>query len=131
VVVLLITQSHDLVERVHALVGVCTTSGCYTSIVAGRVRRARGLHLAYFSNEFLELLHAEYLLINDLLGVLVYPIVGVQLLLKLDYCLIPLVQPRSKCNHYVTLLQKELLVPVYLGFLFLDLSALSLHFLEL
>ena len=131
VVVLLVAQSHDLVERVHALVGVCTASRCRTSIVAGRVRRARGLHLAYFSNKLLELLHAEYLLINDLLGVLVYPIVGVQLFLELDYCLVPLVQPRSKCDHYVSLLQKELFVPVDLGLLFLDLGALSLHLLQL
>ena len=93
--------------------------------------RARRLHLAYFSNELLELLHAEYLLINDLFGILVYPIVCVQLLLQLDYRLIPLVQPRSKCDHYVALLQKELLVPVDLGLLFLDLGALSLHLLQL
>ena len=93
--------------------------------------RARGLHLAYFSNELLELLHAEYLLINDLLGVLVYPIVCVQFLLQLDYCLVPLVQPRSKRNHYVALFQKELLVPVNLGLLFLDLGAFSLHLLQL
>jgi len=131
VVVLLVAQSHDLVERVHPLVRVCTTSRCHTSIVAGRVSRAGGLHLAYLSYEFLELLHAEHLLINDLLGVLVNPIVCVQLLLELDDSLIPLVQPRSQCDHDVSLLQKELLVPVDLGLFFLDLGALSLHLLEL
>ena len=93
--------------------------------------RARRLHLAYFSNEFFELLHAEDLQINDLLCILMNPIVCVQLLLELDDCLIPLVQPRCQCDHYVTLFQKELLVPVDLGLLLLDLGALTLHLLEL
>ena len=75
-------------------------------------------------------MHAEYLLINDLLCVLVNTIVCIKLFLELDDCLISLVQSRSQCYHDVSLLQKELLVSVDLGLLFLDLGALSLHLLE-
>jgi len=69
--------------------------------------------------------------LNDLFSVLMYPIIRVQLLLQLYYRLIPLIQPRCQRYHYVPLLKQQLLVPVNLCLLLLDLVPLLLHLLQL
>ena len=95
------------------------------------VSGAGWLHLACVSDELLELLDADKFLVDDLLGVLVDAVVGVELLLQLDDRLVTLVQPRGQGDHDVSLLKKQLLVPVDLGFLFFYLSPLTFHLLQL
>jgi len=58
-------------------------------------------------------------------------IVSIQFLLKLNDSLISLIQSGSQSNHNVSLLEKQLLVTIYLGFVFFDLGTLFLDFLEL
>ena len=58
-------------------------------------------------------------------------VVSVQFLLQLYDGLVPFIQTAGQRNHNVSLLEQQLLVPIHLSLLFLDLSALSLHLLKL
>ena len=60
-----------------------------------------------------------------------YPVIGIKLLLKLNYGLISFIEARGKCNHDVALFQKQLLVSVHLSLFLLNLGPLTLHLLEL
>lgn len=91
----------------------------------------RWLHLALLFDEVLKLEHPRLFDFNDLLSVLMDSIIGVELLLKLDYGLVALIKSACQSDHDVSLLQQELLVSVDLGLVFLDLSPLALHVLEL
>ena len=116
VLLLLITE---LVVHVVALRGLHQSNG------SGR------LSLDLLSDPLLQLLDPRLLRLNDLLRVLMYPVVGIQLFLQRDYGLVTLIQTRSQRYHYVSLLQQERLVAIDLRLFFLHLQALPLHLLEL
>ena len=88
------------------------------------------LYLAYLSDKLLELMNASLSHLNELFSVLVYPVISIKLLLQLNNGLISFIEAGCKCNHDVTLFQKQLLISVYLSFLFLNLGPLTLHLLK-
>ena len=58
-------------------------------------------------------------------------IIGLKLLLELDDSLISFIESTSECNHDISLLQQQLLVPIHLLLVLLDLDALLLYLLHL
>ncbi len=68
---------------------------------------------------------AVLLLVNHLLSVTVDALVCVQLLLELDYCLVTLVQTSCESYHDISLFKQQLLVSVYLRFIFFNLLSFS------
>lgn len=61
------------------------------------------LYFAYLTDEFFELLNASLTHFNELFSILMYSIISIKFLLKLDNSLISFIEARSKCNHNVTL----------------------------
>jgi hypothetical protein len=89
------------------------------------------LPAALVLNVLLKLLYSHIFELDVCLCLPVDSIVGLKLLLKLDDCLISLIEPTSKSNHDISLLQQELLVPIYLLLVLLDLDTLLLDLLHL
>lgn len=82
-------------------------------------------------HELLQLLDAQLLGLHGLLQVLRNLVVCLQLLLQLDYGLVPLVEAARQRHHDLPLLEQQLLVPIQLGLALLELVALSLDLAEL
>jgi len=90
----------------------------------------RHLPAALFSDEGLQLVDPEVLDFHALLHVVVNAVVGLHLLLELDDSLVSLVQSGRKCDHDVSLFQKQVLVPVHLLLVFLDLKTFFFDLLD-
>ena len=61
------------------------------------------LYFAYLTDEFFELLNASLTYFNELFSILMYPVISIKFLLKLNNSLISFIKARGKCNHNVTL----------------------------
>mmetsp|Transcript_29520 Transcript_29520/g.28683 ORF Transcript_29520/g.28683 Transcript_29520/m.28683 type:complete len:232 (+) Transcript_29520:603-1298(+) len=100
-----------------------------------RVFRVEGVRRDFLPtllpDESFQLLSPHLLQLNDLLSLPMDPIIRIQLLLQLYDSFISLVEPACECYHDISLLQEELLVPVYLGLVFLYLAPFFLDVLEL
>ena len=53
------------------------------------------LYFAYLADIFLELMNASLTHFNELFSVLMYPVIGIELLLKLNYGLISFIEARG------------------------------------
>lgn len=89
-------------------------------------RSGRSLH-----QDALEVDQLSSLLVESLLQLPLVPVVGVELVLQHHNLLVPLVQPLRQRDHDVALLEQQLLVPIHLSLLLLDLLALTLQVREL
>ena len=65
--------------------------------------------------------------VQHVFRLLVDPVIGVQFFLQLDYRLVSFVQTGRQGDHYVSLLQKQLFVPIHLCLVLLDLLSLLLQ----
>lgn len=71
------------------------------------------------------------LLIYEQLRLAVNAVIGIQFFLKLDDRFVSFVEPARKCDHDISLFKEELLVPIYLLFVFFDLDPFLLDLLHL
>lgn len=103
---------------------------CSYVLLVVELRRWR-LHPALFRDEVFQLHDAHGFGFDHLLRLSVDPVIRVQLFLKLDYSLIPLVESGSESDHDVPLLEQQLLVPVHLLLVLLQVHPFLLDFLQL
>jgi hypothetical protein len=88
------------------------------------------LSTAVILNKLLQLFNSHILKLYIRLSLSIDAVISLQLLLQLNDSFISLVEPACQCNHDVSLLKQELLVSIYLLFVFLDLDPLLLNLLH-
>lgn len=138
--ILLSLPLNDLVQLLKTLVGFLLLLGRKETRIqlidhANRlliVKLAWGYFSpALFRDEVFQLHDPEGLGLNHLFGFPVDPVVSIQFFLQLNYGFISLVEPGGQSDHDVSLLQKQLLVPVYLLFVLVKVHPLLLYLLQL
>ena len=103
----------------------------WLTILVESANHGRQLTLALDCNVLLQLLDPVVFLVNKQLRFSIDSVIGVQLFLQLNNGFVSFIEPARKCNHYVSLLQQQLLVPIYLLLVFFNLDSLLFDFLHL